>query len=463
MKSKPVFFGVGTLIFILILMFFGEGIHIPQEQLIVLIVACICAFLWVTELIPIAVTSLFPFVFFPLFGIVEGKIVAQSYGHPMILLLMGGFILSSALEHSGVHKRFALGIISFLGTQQDRLIGGFLLSSALCSMWISNTATTLMLLPIATAIVINEKKIAPYVMLAIAYGASIGGMATPIGTPPNVILMGIYKESVGKEVSFATWMVWVAPVVLSFLPLVWWWLCHSAQQKIGVQTGKTAIPIENLGAWRPMEKRVVWVFVVTAFLWVTRAGFWGEKFPFVGDDTIALGAVIGLFVVPSGEKKGQKLLTWEKAESIPWGLLLLFGGGIALAKGFQSSGLSGQIGQWLVYDMGLKNMPLWISLGLLCLIVTFLTEITSNTATTTLLMPILVAAGIAAEIDPLLWMLPAALSASCAFMLPVATAPNAIVFATGHLTTKQMAKTGFIINILGVLVISLWMQWILGT
>ena len=185
--------------------------------------------------------------------------------------------------------------------------------------------------------------------------------------------------------------------------------------------------------------------------------------PFVGDDTVALMAVIALFAIPSGDKSKpqEALLTWERAESIPWGLLLLFGGGIALAKAFQVSGLSENIGQWLVDDVGLRNMPLWISLGILCLMVTFLTEITSNTATTTLLMPILIAAGVSAGIDPLLWMLPAALSASCAFMLPVATAPNAIVFATGQLTTKQMAQTGLILNCIGVVVISIWMQWIL--
>ena len=203
-------------------------------------------------------------------------------------------------------------------------------------------------------------------------------------------------------------------------------------------------------------------------MWITRKNVWGDFVPFAGDETVALLAVVALFVIPSGERKhssqqkaDEALLTWEKAESIPWGLLLLFGGGIALAKGFQVSWLSENIGQWLVDDVGLRNMPLWLSLGILCLFVTFLTEITSNTATTTLLMPILIAAGISAEIDPLLWMLPAALSASCAFMLPVATAPNAIVFATGQLTTKQMARTGFMMNLVGVVVISLWMQWIL--
>ena len=429
------------------------------SQYTVFVVAVLCAILWVTEWLPIPVTSLLPFVCFPLFGILEGKVVAQSYGHPMILLLMGGFILSTALEHSGVHKRFALGILSILGTESKRLIGGFLLSSALCSMWISNTATTLMLLPIASAIVIHKKHIAAPVLMAIAYGASIGGMATPIGTPPNVILMGMYKESIGKEVAFLTWMMWVLPIVITFLPLVWFWLCRGMRN----EEGQENIELETLGEWRSIEKRVVFVFACTALLWITRKNVWGDFVPFVGDDTVALMAVIALFAIPSGEKSTSKeaLLTWERAESIPWGLLLLFGGGIALAKAFQVSGLSENIGQWLVDDIGLRSMPLWISLGILCLMVTFLTEITSNTATTTLLMPILIAAGVSAGIDPLLWMLPAALSASCAFMLPVATAPNAIVFATGQLTTKQMAQTGLVLNCIGVVVISIWMQWIL--
>lgn len=434
------------------------------DQYIVFVISLLCAVLWVTEWLPIPVTSLLPFICFPIFGIVEGKVVAQSYGHPMILLLMGGFILSTALEYSGVHKRFALRILSFLGTENKRLVGGFLLSSALCSMWISNTATTLMLLPIASAILIHKKTIAPSILLAIAYGASIGGMATPIGTPPNVILMGMYKESVGEEVAFLTWMTWVLPVVITFLPIVWWWLCRSMKTD---EDDEGAVKLEELGPWRSIEKRVVIVFACTAILWITRKNFWGMYIPFAGDDTVALLAVVALFVIPSGEKnhqqqrKDEALLTWERAERIPWGLLLLFGGGIALAKGFQVSGLSTNIGAWLVEDIGLRNMPLWLSLGLLCLVVTFLTEITSNTATTTLLMPILIAAGISANIDPLLWMLPAALSASCAFMLPVATAPNAIVFATGQLTTTQMARTGLVMNLVGVVVISLWMQWIL--
>ena len=453
-----------VLILIVCLVFlYPTKIVLDVDECVVLAVAFVCAVLWVTEWLPIPITSLIPFVCFPLFGVLDGKIVAQSYGHPMILLLMGGFILSTALEHSGVHKRFALGILSKLGTQPKNLIGGFLLIGALCSMWISNTATTLMLLPIAGAIVQQRKEIAPSILLAIAYGSSIGGMATPIGTPPNMILMGMYKESVNQDISFVMWMTWVLPVVCTFLPLVWWWLCYVSNTQSKNQIADTTdIVLEDLGIWSTIEKRVVLVFSITALLWVTRNNFWGKYVPLAGDETVALLAVIFLFVIPSGEESGTALLNWEKAKNIPWGLLILFGGGIALAKGFQVSGLSEHIGIWLVDDVGLRNMPLWLSLCILCLIVTFLTEITSNTATTTLLMPILIAAGLAANIDPLLWMLPAALSASCAFMLPVATAPNAIVFATGHLTTQYMAKTGFVVNLIGVVVISLWMQWSLS-
>ena len=404
---------------------------------------------WVFEPIPIPATSLLPLALLPLFGVLTGQQVSAAYGNPLILLLLGGFILSTALARNGAHRRIALTMVNiFGGNSSRRLVFGFIAASAILSMWISNTATTLMLLPVALAVLekAEDPKLATPLLLGIAYAASIGGIGTPIGTPPNVVFMGIYTQITGLEIGFAQWMAWAVPIVLVLVPLIALWLTRNL-----THTGSIDLP--QVGAWQSGEVRVLIVFALTALLWITRKepmGGWTAwmDFPYTNDYVVAFVAVVALFIIPDG--KGERLLDWETATTIPWGMLILFGAGIAIAAAFTSSGLSQMIGTLL---SGLATLHLLLLMLSICLVVTFLTEATSNTATTTLLMPILGAAAIGAGMDPKLFMIPAAMSASCAFMLPVATAPNLIMFSTGRFTIETMAREGFALNFIGALVI----------
>ena len=451
---------------------------------ITLLVAC----WWITEPIPIAATSLIPLALFPLVGVLNSKEVAEAYGNKLILLMLGGFMLSAAMERSGAHRRIALGMVNlFGGTSGRRLVFGFMAASAFLSMWISNAATTLMLLPIAMAIVSQTQNVRLQIglLLGIAYAASVGGVGTPIGTPPNLVFMAVYKDSAGVELGFIDWMYLGMPVVLVMLPIVGIWLTRGL--------GKIeSIRLPEVGKWRPAEVRTLSVFAVTACFWITRKQPWGGwsglvselGFPmeFANDASIALLGALALFVIPSGELKGEhkselkgehkgepnqdgsteRLLDWKTAERIPWGVLILFAGGLALAAAFKSSGLSQLIGGELA---NLGQLPTLILIAAICLSVTFLTEVTSNTATTTLLMPILATAAIAAAIEPKIFMIPATISASFAFMLPVATPPNAIVFGSQKLTVREMAREGFILNLIGIVVVTLicWLTLDSGT
>lgn len=418
-----------------------------------------CVLWWVTEPVPIPVTSLLPLSLFPLFGVLEASQVAQSYGSPLILLMLGGFILSRGMESTGTHKRLAIYMVNacrqVTGGQTDRsVVVGFMLASAVLSMWISNTATVLMLLPIALAILekSNNPKLPLAMMLGIAYAANVGGMGTPIGTPPNLVFMQIYTEVTGKVMGFVEWMMIGVPVVVVFLPIIAWWLTR----RVNLDASECSEPITlpAVGQWRVAEKRVLLVFACTALAWITRGepfGGWSELLGLqqANDAAVALIGAMALFVVSDG--KGGRLLEWEQANTIPWGILLLFAGGICIAKAFSVSGLSVALGGIL---SGLVVLPVFIMLLILCLLVSFMTESTSNTATTVLLMPILAAAALSAHLDPQILMIPAALSASCAFMLPVATAPNAIVFGSGKVASMDMLRSGFLLNILGALIIS---------
>ncbi len=397
---------------------------------------------WVSEAIPIPAASLVPFALLPMFGVVDHKTVASSLGSHVILLLMGAFMLSKAIEKSGAHQRLAVYMVRLVGVSSGRrLVFGFMLATGLLSMWISNTATTLIMLPIALAILANidNKELKVALILGIAYAASVGGIGTPIGTPPNVIFMGIYEEHTGREFGFLAWMKIGVPIVLIALPIMAWWLTRNIKLK-------HEIKLPALGEWRSEEKRTLWVFGLTALAWITRkepfdgwSGF--LDIPIAGDSTVALFAVVLMFLIPNG--KGSRLLDWDTAKTIPWGMLLLFAGGIAIAKGFVASGLSTILGEWL---SSLANLPVIVMLLTICLVVTYLTEITSNTATATLLMPILAVAAVSAGYDPMVLMIPAAMCASCAFMLPVATAPNAIAYGTGELEIKDMVKEGAILS-----------------
>lgn len=421
-------------------------------------IALLVATWWITEPIPIPATSLIPIALLPFFGVLSPSEVGASYGHPLVLLLMGGFILSTAMARSGAHRRVALTMVNlFGGSSSKRLVFGFMAASALLSMWISNTATTLMLLPVALAVLekSEDKDLAIPLLLGIAYAASVGGIGTPIGTPPNLFFRTIYEQETGIEIGFLTWMYWGVPVVLLFVPLIALWLTRRL-------TYQGTVEMPAVQAWSTEEKRVFIVFSLTALAWITRTqpyGGWKAwlDLPGANDASVALIAVVVMFLVPNG--KGSRLLDWETASKIPWGMLILFGGGIAIAKAFVASGLSAYLGDLL---SGIAAWHIIVMVMVICLTITFLTEMTSNTATTTLMMPILATAALASGIEPALLMVPAAMSASCAFMLPVATAPNTIMFSTGRFPIKTMVQEGFILNIVGVFVITLVCVTMLG-
>lgn len=413
---------------------------------------------WVSEAVPIPATSLVPFAALPLAGVIDHKTAAAALGSHVILLLMAAFMLSKALEKSLVHQRLAVYLLTLIGAHSGRrLLFGFMVSAALLSMWISNTATALIMMPMALAIsaAANNRTLTVALVLGIAYAASVGGMGTLIGTPPNVIFAGIYEAQTGREVGFLDWMAIGIPVVVVAIPLMALWL--------GRHVGHNQpFELPEVGAWRPEERRVLIIFALTIVAWITRSqpfGGWSGwlGLPGIGDSTIALTAVVMMFVTPSG-RGGQRLLDWESAVTIPWGMLLLFAGGICLAKGFDASGLSAMLGDGL---RALDNLPTWLMLLAVCLAVTYLTEITSNTATATLLMPILAATAVAIDVDPKALMIPAAMAASSAFMLPVATAPNAIAYGTGQFTIAEMAREGALLSATVSSVIALVCYWLL--
>jgi sodium-dependent dicarboxylate transporter 2/3/5 len=422
----------------------------------------LCALWWIFEPIPIPATSMIPLGVMPLVGILDGKQVAQAYGDPLIILLMGGAMLSKAMEKSGAHRRIALAMVNLFGGDSLRsLVFGFMVASAVLSMWVSNTATTLMLVPVAYAVLDSiqhpdeRRKLAVPLFLGIAYAASIGGLGTPIGSPPNVIFLKVYAEATGTMPSFMQWMIWALPVVVVMIPAAGFWLTRHL-------TSDQSAQIPEVGEWRQEEFRVLLIFGLTALAWITlREPFGGWTswlgVPSANYAAVALTAVIIMFLVPNG--KGGKLLDWDTAANIHWGVLLLFAGGIAIAKAFAITGISSAIGESL---SSVTRLSIIVIIAVVALAVTFLTEITSNTATTSLLMPILAAASLGAGFEPALLMLPAALSASCAFMLPVATGPNAIVFGTGQITVEQMVREGLILNLIGIVVITSVVYYWLG-
>ncbi len=408
---------------------------------------------WVTEALPIPATSLVPFALFPLAGVLDQRQAAAALGSYVIVLLMASFMLSKALEKSGAHERLALYMINLVGASGRRLVLGFMLAAAVLSMWISNTATTLMLATMALAILSRSDKthdgakLAVPLLLGIAYAASLGGTATLIGTPPNLIFAENYLLATGEEFSFVRWMSIGLPIVALGVPVIWVWLTRN----LG---GITAPTLADPGPWRKAEIRTLMVFAFAIFLWVTRVepfGGWSGALSMseAGDSTVAVLAVVIMFLVPDG--RGGAILDWKSASNIPWGMLLLFAGGICIAAAFRQSGLDLLIGDSLA---SLANMPVFFMILGLCLSVTFLTEMTSNTATANLLMPLLAAVAAGTGIAPELLMIPAVISASCAFMLPVATAPNAIIYGTGRVSIAKMAREGFILNIMLAFIIA---------
>ncbi|MCK5745903.1 MAG: SLC13/DASS family transporter [Oricola sp.] len=421
----------------------------PQPVVATIAITALTAFWWVSEALPIPATSLVPFALFPLAGVMDQRETAEALGSYVIVLLMASFMLSKALERSGAHERLALYMINLMGGSGRRLVIGFMVAAAALSMWISNTATTLMLATMAFAILArtDDAKLGPALLLGIAYAASFGGTATLIGTPPNLIFAENYRLATGEEFAFVRWMTVGVPIVVLGVPLMALWLTRSLG---GVKT--PALP--DPGPWRTDEKRTLIVFAIAIVLWITRVepfGGWSGALGMeaAGDSTVAVFAVVLMFLVPDG--KGGALLDWKSAGDIPWGMLLLFAGGICIANGFRESGLDSLIADQLG---GLATAPVFVMMLGLCLVVTFLTEVTSNTATANLLMPLLAAVAAGAGVRPELLMIPAAISCSCAFMLPVATAPNAIIYGTGRVTIGQMAREGAALNVIIALVVA---------
>jgi solute carrier family 13 (sodium-dependent dicarboxylate transporter), member 2/3/5 len=412
-------------------------------------VAVLCAAWWITEALPIPATSLLPFALFPMAGVLDHREAAAALGDHVIVLLMGGFMLSKGLEKSGVHERLALYMINFVGASGKRLVWGFMIAAALLSMWVSNTSTVLMLLPIALAILArsSDRSLDAPVVLGIAYAASIGGLGTLIGTPPNVIFAGIYERATGAEFGFVAWMKIGLPVVAVTIPLAALWLTRNV-------TARERVAIPDPGAWRVAEVRTLLVFAAAVALWVTRGepfGGWSGLFGVAGagDSTVALLAVAAMFLIPDG--KGEALLDWRSASDIPWGMLLLFAGGICIAAAFEKSGLSALIGASLA---GADALPVFVLMLIICLSVTFMSELTSNTAVATLTLPVLAAAAEGTGVPAAVLMVPCAMAASSGFMLPVSTAPNAIAYGTGRVTVAKMAREGAALNFLLALIIA---------
>jgi anion transporter len=402
------------------------------------------AWWWITETVSLPVTSLLPFVLLPLGGIANVNEVSAALGNPIILLFMAAFMLAKAVELSGVHKRIALGLVRKFGNSSARrMIFAFMIATAFLSMWISNTAAVLALLPVALALAdaSPDHKFQRALLLGLAYSASVGGIATLIGTPPNLIFASVYESYTGTSFGFMRWMQIGLPLVIIGIPVMAWWLTRGL-------TSSAHLEIAESGPMRSAEKRVLLIFGVVIILWMTRTapfGGWTGTLGLggMGDATVAFMGVLALFIWH--DKEGVPLLEWRDAVSIPWGILLLFAGGIALAQGFVSSGLSQIIGDSLI---GFTGVPTWLLVFLLAISVSFLTEVTSNTATATLLMPVLAAAAGALNLPPELLMIPAAIACSCAFSLPVATPPNSIVFASERLTIKMMVREGMALNVI---------------
>lgn len=462
---------LGPVLFFLIRMsFYPDGVS--AEANAVFATTVWMAVWWITEAVAIEVTALLPVVLFPLTGALPLAQTTVTYGDKYVFLYMGGFMLAIAIEKWNLHRRIALNIIRLIGTDVKKIILGFMVATGFMSMWISNTATAVMMLPIAMAIVKqlednpdtieNENLVfGKALMLAIAYSASIGGIATLIGTPPNLVLAGVVKELYGIEISFAEWMLVGLPIAVGLLFLTWYYLTNFAfafRQK-NFPGGREEInrQLKSLGKISYEEVLVLIVFVLMALAWITRSFLLKKWIPALDDTLIAMIGAIVLFVLPT-KAAGQKILDWKSAVKLPWGILLLFGGGLALAEGFTSSGLADWIGGQMTLLAGVQILLLVL---ILVTAVNFLTEVTSNLATTAMLLPILAPMAVSINVHPYLLLVPATLAASCAFMLPVATPPNAVVFGSGYLRIPDMVRTGVALNVLSIIIVSLLVYFLL--
>ena len=431
-----------------------------------LAISSLMAILWVTEAISIFATSFLPIALFPLLGILDSKQLASSYGHHIVILIIGAFFVAKAIETNNLHKRIALSTIKIIGTSRTSIMLSFMIATGFLSMWTSNNSTTLMMLPIGLAIINREKKLgadvsgfAPALMLAIAYSASIGGTGTLVGTPPNLVFVSTAQELFPEfePILFTEWLKIGIPFVCLFLPISWIYLVKFFGINGNLHGDKNIIyrEYDNLGNMSPAEKKVAVIIVFYALGFIFR-NWWSEFLGvsgFVKDSTVAVLAAIILFALPSGKinKKGKqvRLLEWEDAKTIPWGIGMLIGGGLAIASSFKSSGLI----EWVGASIDLEGISIFLILVFVVTFMIFLTEVNSNTATTAIFLPVLAGISIAGDFHPYQLMIPATFAASCAFMLPSGTGPNASVLASGHLKIPQMARVGFGLNILAILLI----------
>ncbi len=483
MKIKRIISFFITPLVILGILLFADFVPENPKVTYTFCVALLMAVWWITEVVPLAVTSLLPVALFPLFGIMDGRAVSATYFNDVIFLFMGGFLVALAMERWNLHRRIAYNILCVTGVSPARILLGFMLSSFFLSMWISNTATVMMMLPIVMAIIrqlddlMNNKcssKFSIGLLLGVAYSASTGGMATLVGTPPNLSFIRIYHIYFpdSPEISFYKWLLFALPVSLIIFGFIWAFLYYSFRPKKeewrDIDKNTFYKQLEIMGKTTYEQKMVFIVFTILAVLWLLRVNLnfgafsipgWAGLFPesgFINDGTTAIFMALILFLIPSKSEKGKKLLDWETASKLPWSILLLFGGGFALATGFKESGLSLWFGG--IFSGVASFHPIIIVITI-CLVMTFLTELTSNTATTEMILPILAGIAVTTGINPLLLMIPATLSASMAFMLPVATPPNAIIFGTSRITVGQMARTGLVINLAGAAIITFMMYY----
>jgi sodium-dependent dicarboxylate transporter 2/3/5 len=463
MTKKSLYKILGPLVFVSTL-FLNTPDEMSENGFRLLGVILWMAIWWISEVVPIAVTALLPIILFPSSNILNVQETGSNYGHKYIFLFIGGFILANAIQKWNLHKRIALNIILKLGGSTDKIILGFMLATGFLSMWISNTATAVMMLPIALSVINqlndhpdtleNENKVfGKALMLGVAYSASAGGIATLIGTPPNLIFAGFAQDNFNIEISFFQWMKIGLPISIILMVFIWLLLTKYAFKlnKVGFPGGKEEIKrlLFKMGKISNEEKKILFVFTLTIFCWIFRKNTINLLIPNFDDSMIAISSAIILFILPSKDKK-EPILKWKDAVTIPWGILLLFGGGLSIAKGFQSTGLDTWIGEQLTF-MTFTNS--FIIILIVVAGVNFLTEMTSNMATTAMLLPVMIPLANLMQINPYLLLVGTTLAASCAFMLPVATPPNAVVFGSRLLKISDMVKTGIMINIFSIILI----------
>ena len=464
---------LGPLAFI-VLIFFVEFNNLNHSAQAMLALAAWMAIWWISEALPIAATAFLPLILMPLLDILPIAAVSENYMHPTVLLYMGGFLLATGIEKWSLHRRIALNIINLIGTDLRKIVLGFILATGILSMWISNSATSLMMLPIGLAVVNQFKdqlgssklgiseNLGKAIMLGIAYSASIGGVATLIGTPTNIILASVVTDLYNYEIGFNEWMMFGLPLSLVMLFICWYYLVNFANPlpaKFSLSDGKSIIKTQltALGKITYEEKMVMIVFGLVCFAWITRSFLLQQLLPGLDDTIIVLIGVVALFIIPTS-KTGERILDWKTAERIPWGVLILFGGGLALAAGFKETGLAEWIGTRFTL---IEGISFFLLLLIIITSVNFLTEVTSNVATASMLLPILASVAFKLDLHPFGLMVGATLAASCAFMLPVATPPNAVVFGSGYLQMKDMVKAGFWLNIISIILVTMMVYFVL--